>query len=162
MTGGTLTQWPVYNSNDFNHGFFKREGARDAGWGGEYIPEWAWSSGGGPSELQTPAIDFHVTCLTCAVLGVTNLNNYTFAGVRAYPVPAADYLSIEFHNAQAAETTIRIISMTGAIVVETKSGAVKDGTARISTAGLPDGVYLYKLSNAGGADYSGRFTINHG
>ena len=55
----------IYDPADSNVGFFKNEGYGDAGWGGLYIPTWAWVVGGGPSELQYPAFDFHINCPTC-------------------------------------------------------------------------------------------------
>jgi uncharacterized protein YjdB len=55
----------IYDPADSNVGYFKNEGAGDAGWPGLYVPTWAWTAGGGASELQYPVFDFHITCTTC-------------------------------------------------------------------------------------------------
>ena len=161
FTGGTAAQWPTYSKTDFNHGFFKREGASDAGWGGEYIPEWAWNSGGGASELQFPVIDFHVTCATCLVLGVTDVNNNSFSGVKAYPNPANNVVNVQYHMAQNANVTITLTNMAGQVVASGSSNNTMEGTAKFNTSILPDGIYFYTLKSSAGTSTSGRISVAH-
>lgn len=64
--GGTV-DWAIYDPLDSNVGYFEEyRGMRTGSWGHNYVPTWAWTSGGsGPAYIQYPIIDFHVFCATC-------------------------------------------------------------------------------------------------
>ncbi len=57
--------FPPYSRLDSNAGYFKVEGSTDAGWGGKYIPNWAWTAGGSAAMVQYPVIEYHINCPTC-------------------------------------------------------------------------------------------------
>ena len=145
-----------YGAGDKTSGYFKREGA--PGWGGQYLPNWAWTSGGGASDLQYPEIVFHVKCTTCnmvgnGALGVTNVSN--ISDVNVYPNPAASELNISF-NAKTA-VTVTLTNMVGQVVA---TSTVTNGHTTINTSSLPAGMYVYTLS-ANGARTTGNVAIAH-
>ena len=168
-TVGTTTtaSFPTYDSLNWNAGSFKREGASDAGWGGTYIPEWAWSTGGGTggSDLQIPEVDFHVTCATCRILGwplaVKNVNNITFSGVKAYPNPATTEVNIAFNLSQSATATVVLTNMVGQVIATQVVSGVNDVKATFNTSAIPAGMYLYAIQVEGGNHGTGRIVVAH-
>ena len=160
---GTTAAWAPYDVNDHNVGFFKREGSGDAGWGGNYIPTWAWSaSTGGASGLQFPVVLFHVTCATCGYtskLGVENVNN-NITNINAYPNPAADELNISFDLTNRSDASVSLINVLGQTVATKNMVNVNNGVAVFNTSALPDGMYIYSVEN-NGVRSAGHVVIAH-
>jgi hypothetical protein len=159
-SGGTSppADWAYYASGDLVSGFFKKETA--GGWGGSYIQNWAWSAGtpAGPSELQYPLIDFHVSCATCVLTGTPSLgiNQVTDLGkVTVTPNPANDQLNISFTAQGSASVTL-----TNAIGQVVAAQTVTNGKASFNTTAIPAGVYIYSVK-ANGESATGRVVVAH-
>lgn len=162
---GSSAQFPVYSIADQTNGYFKREGSGDAGWGGNYIPNWAWSNAttGAASGLQYPYINYHVSCATCATLGtsvvnVANVKNIT--SVNAVPNPASNVVTINFSLASTSDVTVTVTDMLGNVVATQKANNLNNGKATVNTADYAAGVYMYTVT-ANGERATGRFVVAH-
>ena len=160
--GSTTTPaFPTYSITDQNVGYFKREGANDAGWAGYYIPNWGWTSGGGASVLQYPTVDFHVTCSTCNPLGLKDMNKAGLIAIKAYPNPATDVLNIAFHYSNTNNVTATLTDMLGNVVASQSFSNVAEGRASFNTQSIAAGVYLYTVQTANGNRNTGRVVVAH-
>lgn len=151
--------WP----GDHTVGHFKREGAGDAGWGGKYIPEWAWTTSSGPSALQIPRVLFHLTCTTCPTIGTASLesNNVTaLKSVKIYPNPSVSDLNIEFSLSQATKISASLSNVMGQVVATQDLGNVASGKVTFNTANLANGVYFYEFL-ANGTRSTGHVVVAH-
>jgi len=152
--------FPTYSLLDQNEGMFKQEGASDAGWVGDYVPNWAWSSTGGTaSDLQYPVINFHVNCATCSLLDVANVKN-TISGVKAFPNPANNVLTISYNLAKTSNVTVVLTNTMGQVVATQTFNNSAIGNATINTSALPAGVYAYSVL-AGNDRSTGNVVIAH-
>ena len=159
FVGGSTPSFPTYAITDQNVGFFKQEGA--PGWGGFYIPNWAWttSSGTAASDLQYPALGFHVSCATCHTLDVANVQN-TLTGVKAFPNPSNESLNIAYNLANSANVTVVLANTLGQVVATQTINNATTGTATFNTAALPAGVYAYSVI-ANGQRLAGTVVVAH-
>jgi Secretion system C-terminal sorting domain len=153
--------FPTYSISDQDNGYFKREGAMDGGWGGYYIPNWAWTASGGASALQYPTVDFHVTCATCNPLGLKDVNKAGVIAVKAYPNPTSGVLNIGFRYSNASDVTATITDMLGNVVATQTIKNVANGNATFNTQTLAAGVYMYTVQTASGNRNTGRVVVAH-
>lgn len=160
----TAAQFPPYNSNDHNVGYFKRQGAGDAGWDGFYLPNWAWTTGGSgtsASALQYPYTSFHVNCSTCYLtnLGVENTVKET-TETTVYPNPASNEVAVVYNMPTASNITISLSNMIGQVVATQSAQNVTSGKIVFNTANLADGVYIYTI-HSDGQVATGRVAVAH-
>ncbi len=151
--------WPA----DHTVGHFKREGAGDAGWGGFYIPGWAWTTSAGASALQIPRLLFHITCTTCLLIGNPSLesNNVTaLKSVKIYPNPSVSDLNIEFSLSQATQISASLTNVMGQVVATQDLGNVASGKVTFNTSELANGVYFYEFL-ANGTRSTGHVVVAH-
>ncbi len=157
-----VPDFPPYNwgAGDHTSGYFKKEGASGASWGGLYEPNWNLStvSGTHASVLQYPEIVYHIKCPT-GYLNIPpqgNINNQTSSGILSItPNPANDELNITLTDNTPA--TITLTNMLGQVVA---SQNVTIGHTTINTSALPAGMYVYTLSANGGRT-TGRVVVAH-
>lgn len=153
-----------YSPLDRNNGMYKTLPDTALGWGGQYIPMWFWTSGGGASTIQYPYIDFHISdCPTCGIIepvSVSGTVSKNITSVSAYPNPANNELSIPFTLATDAKVTVSLTNVVGQTVASQEFGKVSKGTAVFNTNSLAAGVYMYTL-NANGQKNTGRVVIAH-
>jgi hypothetical protein len=151
--------YPAYRADDMTSGYFKRE-ANDAGWGGTYVPNWAWlPNGTTPSSLQFPWISYHITCTTCALTGSTSLgvnNVIDESTINMFPNPANNELTVTFKSKD--NVTVSLVNMVGQTVATQQ---VANGNAVFNTASLPAGIYICNLQANGGPRSAGRVVIAH-
>jgi len=121
------------------------------------------STTGSGSPDQYLWMDAHVTCANCktvrdavAVKNVTNI----LTGVKAYPNPATDKITINYTLSQAANITLHVTNTIGQIVNVQNMGTASSGKMTINTSELSAGIYIYTIS-AQNVNYSGRFTVIH-
>lgn len=119
-TGGPI-DYAVYDPVDSNVGYFKDAKSGPTGWSGFYVPTWAWTSGGGPSSVQYPMIDFHITCPTCDL-------SDTIAGTPTVCVSATTSLSIGYTGGAwtSGATAKATVSSSGVV------SGIAPGTANIT------------------------------
>jgi len=152
----TTPAFPPYYAADWTSGYFEKEGT--AGWGGYYLPNWAWSSSTGASGLQYPSIAYHVTCSTCNLIGTPALgvnNVKTINKINAYPNPATDELNITYTS--VAPVTVTLTNMLGQVVATQNA---TNGKVVFNTTELPSGLYIYSLQ-ANGQRTTGQVAIAH-
>ncbi len=80
--------------------------------------------------------------------------------VSVYPNPANDKLNVTIHLEQGQTALLTVFDLTGKLILST----VLSGTATIletSTAGLSEGIYIYKLKVSGVPIKSGKLSIIH-
>ncbi len=151
--------WPA----DHTVGHFKREGASDAGWGGKYIPEWAWTTSSGPSALQIPRILFHISCTGCTTVCSASLeanNAPTLSGVKMYPNPANTDFNIEFYLTATTSVSASLSNVLGQTVATQNLGNTSNGKVTFNTSSLPNGVYFYEFI-ANGSRSTGHVVVAH-
>jgi len=156
VTSGTVSYANYDPANDLVSGYFKREGGYDGGWGGQYIPNWAWSTSTGASGLQYPDIWFHVHCTTCPIVNTSlEVATPTVNSLKAYPNPADNQLNIEYSLMKSSNVIVTLTNMVGQVVSEQHLGNVTSGTATINTTDIAAGMYIMTLSS------DGHRTTNH-
>lgn len=158
---GTAYGFPSYSVTDRNNGIFKSLPDTANGWGGQYIPQWFWSSTGGTaSSLQYPVMEFHVVCATCGIIevGVDEVSN--IIKTSAYPNPATDEVIVPFTLNDNADVTVSLSNMLGQQVAIQEHNNVLQGKATFKTSHLPAGMYMYTVS-ANGRKSSGRVSVMH-
>lgn len=160
---GTSYAFPSYSPTDRNNGIFKSEPDTANGWGGQYIPQWFWSSTGGTaSSLQYPLMEFHVICPTCGQVGdgvvdmVVDVNNTIKAN--AYPNPTSNELTIPFLLSNSADVTVALSNTLGQQVAAMQFTNAAQGKAVFNTTNLPAGIYIYTVTTNSSKE-SGRVTI---
>jgi hypothetical protein len=85
------------------------------------------------------------------------VSNFNAAGIKVYPVPAREHLTIQFSNL-TENTSVEIISTSGSIVM--KSLAVKDQVdMNVDLNGVENGTYLLRIRNSK-LNAVGRILIN--
>ena len=163
---GANAEWVPYLGGgtppDWTNGYFKMEGARDAGSGGLYIPNWGWTTSNGtqPSALQYPDFWFHINCPTCPPVGDPALGVKEVSGlndVQAYPNPSVDELNITFTVSQNGAASVTLTDMVGQVVATQKTN---NGKVSFNTTALPNGVYMYSVQ-ANGDRSTGRVVVAH-
>lgn len=156
---GTAPTFAPYDPNDNNIGLYKTLPNSSNGWGGDYIPMWAWSSTGGvASSLQHGYVDFHVSCPTCGSTGISNTAN-NIVSVKAMPNPADNKLNVTFDLATASDATVTLTNAVGQVVA-TQHASAKHGAVTFNTAAIPAGVYIYTVT-ANGQRTNGQVVIAH-
>lgn len=158
---GTTPEWAPYSHADLNHGQFKTLPNFLNGWGGVYVPMWAWSSGGGTaaSSLQHQYVGFRVTCATCNTIGTNDVAS-SINEVIAYPNPANTELNVAYNFTRNADATITVSNILGAVVASKTVSNTINGTTTFSTSNIPNGMYIYTVS-AGGKQVSGKINVAH-
>jgi len=156
---GTNPVFYTYDSSDKNTGEFKTLPDSENGWGGIYIPNYAWTvTGGGASSLQFPVMQFHVTTTPPSTTGVANTPN--LSNVHAVPNPAANFTFITFKLDAVSNVNVSFIDAAGHIVSTQNFDNVASGKAFINTTDLASGVYFYTVS-ANGKNSTGRVVVAH-
>ncbi len=159
-----IVQFMEYGwSADHSVGHFKREGAGDAGWGGFYIPEWAWTSTGGASFLQIPRILFHISCTGCVTICDASLaanNTASTSAFKMYPNPASNVFNIEFNLTATSSVSASLSNVMGQTVATQNLGNVSNGKVSFNTNELPNGVYFYEFI-ANGSRSTGHVVVAH-
>lgn len=115
-----IPEFPPYSSTDSNAGYFKVEGSPDDGWGGKYIPNWAWTAGGiEAATVQYPVIEYHVNCPTCPL-------NDSITGIKHICEEVADTLYVTSTGGtwSSSNTTIAIVGASTGIVEGVSAGVV--------------------------------------
>jgi hypothetical protein len=105
-------------------------------------------------------IDVKVTCSTCPVLNVANLNVSNIASVTAYPNPTNADVSINFNLKEAANTTVSISNAVGQVLATQNLGMTQKATANFNTDKLANGIYFYTV-DANGQRQTNRFVVSH-
>ena|GEM_PF-2103172 len=112
--------FPPYSRTDSNSGYFKVEGMPDAGWGGLYIPNWAWTAGGfAAAMLQYPVIEYHIHCPTCPL-------NDSITGLKYLCGELQDTLHVTSTGGtwSSSNTAIAVVGATTGIVGGISNGVV--------------------------------------
>jgi hypothetical protein len=93
---------------------------------------------------------------TIEVDGPTGLENLEAAGVRIYPVPASQYLTVKFDKL-TNETQLEVVSVTGSIVRKATVPA-NQNTFTLDLIGIEPGAYYLHIKN-NSINNTGRFII---
>jgi hypothetical protein len=105
-------------------------------------------------------MDVKVTCTTCPVLNVANLNVSNIASVSAYPNPTNADITINFDLKEAANTTVSISNTVGQVLATQELGMTQKATANFNTDKLANGIYFYTV-DANGQHQTNRFVVAH-
>jgi hypothetical protein len=105
-------------------------------------------------------VDVKVTCSTCPVLNVANLNVSNIASVNAYPNPTHADIAINFNLKEAANTTVSISNAVGQVLATQNLGMTQKATANFNTDKLANGIYFYTV-DANGQRQTNRFIVSH-
>ena len=117
--------YATYDPADSNVGYFKEESVLD-NYGGKYAPTWAWTvSGGGPSELQYPVIEYHINCPTCDL-------NDTIVGTMSVCPGSTSPLSFSLTGGSWSSSNTAIATVSSSGVVGGVSGGVVTITYNLS------------------------------
>ena len=103
--------FPPYSRLDSNSGYFKVDGSPDAGWGGKYIPNWAWTAGGFEAAMvQYPVFEYHINCPTCPL-------NDSITGVKHLCGEVDDTLYVTSPGGtwSSSNTSIAVVGPTGIV-----------------------------------------------
>jgi len=80
-------------------------------------------------------------------------------GINVYPVPADDFVSIEFDNEVSEMFILELFNLTGKKIQEVSG--IKDSKVNLITSELSKGAYLYKLTKlTSGKFNTGKLIIN--
>ncbi len=145
-----------YSKTDNNTGLYKTLPNYENGWGDVYVPQWAWTAGGGASSLQYPFMDIHTKGSS---LGTANVKS-TITDVQAVPNPASNSTAVSFKLDAVSNVTITLTDVTGHVVASETMSNVSHGKVGISTANIPSGVYMYTVTS-NGKRATGQVTIAH-
>lgn len=104
-------------------------------------------------------MNFKVTCPTCVLSSVPNVNSNVI-NASAYPNPATSEVSIKFGLKQAANTNVSIMNTVGQVIATQNAGNVNTGSVTFSTANLANGLYFYTIE-ANGQRTTNRFVVAH-
>lgn len=159
-TSSPSLSWPPVIAHDFNMGSFYMESATNNN-PGIYIPEWFWSSGTNPASLQYPDIDFHISCSTCYLLGVSNVNKNVVSSVKVMPNPANDMVTISGTMSQVSNVTVTVSNLLGEVVATQTYNDVKNLNASINTSNLHSGIYVYTINSNNVNINTGRIVVAH-
>lgn len=151
---------PDYFPGTWNAGMFKREGASDGGWGGYYVPIWAWNMSG-VSKLQYPYIDVHVICATCGIVGIEDVNKFKISKITAFPIPANNEFNIAFSSSNSVNATVTICNLLGNVIDKRDLMNVNEAKATFNTTALPTGIYIFYIVTNTGQKYTNKFSIVH-
>ena len=90
---------------------------------------------------------------------ITDINDkYTQRDIKAYPVPANDYLTLEMPEKSGIEYQVEILNITGAVLKTTQS---TNSIVQISMQDLHNGIYFYRVSNGKEFIAVDRFVVQH-
>jgi Secretion system C-terminal sorting domain len=159
-TGAPVFPTHAVLDTDQNLGYFKREGVNDSEWGGYYVPTWGYNSDIA-SQFQFPYVDFYVSCATCGVLGLENVNKNGVVSVHIYPNPATTQLNIDFHYSNPANVEVVLTDMLANRVANRLFEHVAEGSVVFDTQGLAPGMYLYSLQTSDGIRNTGHVAVVH-
>lgn len=89
---------------------------------------------------------------------ITDIKEQAKNDIKAYPVPANDYITLEMPDLSGAEYQVEILNLTGAVLKTVQSTNSK---VQISTQEMHNGIYFYRVSN--GKEYIAvdRFVVQH-
>lgn len=82
------------------------------------------------------------------------------SGLRSYPVPADDYLQLEFQLKAPRNAYIAVYDMLGTIV-QRKAVNEAETTLQLNTSGFNDGIYFYSIFNKGSVVTTKKFVVAH-
>ena len=103
---------------------------------------WGYQQGAGITNILVD--DVSLTYIDPAS-GVTH--DLLFEGIKIYPNPTHDQLSIDVSFAKTNDMEMRLFTTSGELVSAHMVPAGKTGTLHISVAGLASGVYLLKIND---------------
>ena len=145
---------------DWSVGYWKYGGSYNQG-DPDYYPMWVFGDPSAPSWQQYFAYDFHVTCPTCWVLGVDDVNKNQLSGVKAYPNPANEVLNVSYEFAKSTTATISLTNMLGQVVLTQTVNNATYGAAKLNVSSVATGVYMLNIESNDGYHQSGRVNIAH-
>lgn len=103
----------------------------------------------------------HVNCATCTTVsdvGVNTINN--IKGVKAYPNPATDGLTIMFAINGTADVNVSLTNTVGQVVKSKTVKTIGDNKVVFSTSDLSNGVYFYTVE-VNGVRETNRIVVAH-
>ena len=165
----SAVSFPTYYNTDFNIGYYKEEGAFDAGWAGYMKPQLAFYSDSEHLKLQYPLILFHLLCHTfCGYVGISdggdkisNTINSNFSGCSSFPNPVDQALTIKCDFDISASATVSITNIFGQVVLTKTVSGEKNIVATFNTSTLPDGMYFYTIITESGNYGTGHVIVAH-
>ena len=155
--GQNASQFATWTSGNWNGGIFKFMPDTANGYGGWYIPGYAFNSA--ESNLEFPDIDYILSCVGCNAVGVANVAQ-NIKSFGAHPNPANTAVTISFGLAEAKDVNVSIINAVGQTVKSKRLTNVSGGNAKFSTSDLANGVYMYTI-DADGQRKTGRIVVAH-
>lgn len=105
-------------------------------------------------------MDVKVTCTTCPVLNVANINLSNINTVNAYPNPTNGDIAIQVSLKEAATTTVSISNAVGQVLATQNLGKTQNASANFNTDKLANGIYFYTV-DANGQHQTNRFVVSH-
>jgi hypothetical protein len=75
-----------------------------------------------------------------------------------YPNPANDFVTIDLQGVIKDNSTVELMTLTGAVVATSN---ISNNKARINTANIAEGLYFYQVKNNQTATVSGRIIVQH-
>ena len=154
---GANTDFAPYTPGDYNEGLYKTLPSYENGYAVDYVPMWAWTSGGGASYLQHIYMDWRANCTNCSTVGVNEVvKNIT--SVNAYPNPATSQLNVNFNVLSATDVTVTLTNTVGQVIATQNVNNATSGTATFNTAKIATGVYFYTVI-ANGERSTGRVVV---
>ena len=154
--GAGTAAYAPYDSTDFNSGQYKTLPNYKNGWGGVYVPMYAWTSASSASTLQHNYMDIHVNCASCTKVVAVNDVVKNVSNIGVYPNPAESEVNFSFDLKNASSAVITLSNTLGQVV----ASKVCAGKATFNTSALPAGVYVYSI-NANGEQSTGRISVMH-
>ncbi|HRO43070.1 MAG TPA: T9SS type A sorting domain-containing protein [Flavipsychrobacter sp.] len=146
----------TYTPGDWNVGLTKYNDYYDPpgdSWRGFYIPSYAYTSA---VWHENPLIDYKLTCPTCPLLSVNDVNA-SITAVNAYPNPAASDVTITYSLKNTSVATVNVTNAVGQVLASQKAS---NGKVVFSTANLANGIYFYTVE-ANGEKVTNRFVVAH-
>jgi hypothetical protein len=159
-SGGYMTYWRNTYKNDRNMGdlMFSTDSS-------QYLPSLPVQGWNLPNSkffsYEYPDMGAWITCTSCSAI-TTAVNNVvnTIAGVKVYPNPANDQVSIAYRLSQSSDVTVTLTNVLGQVVSTQNAGNALNGHVVFNTSSLAEGVYLYTLT-ANGERSTGRVVVAH-
>jgi len=81
-------------------------------------------------------------------LSVNNISNVSTEQINLYPNPVSQTLNIKFNQVRTENTSIRIMDVTGRVIMSTSNVNAHDDISTINVSALSAGVYFIGISNA--------------
>ena len=89
--------------------------------------------------------------------GVANIYGANYA--RVYPNPASDNVTFSYAIPYVSNSLVLTVSNLLGQIIQTFPLSDKSGQVQWNTSALPDGLYIYKLTDQGNVLQMGKFTI---